>query len=421
MGLYEIGSLSTFMYQKDVLKIEPQTMQMLIGILAIPWCIKPVFGYICDDIIHRVKKVKYIIICSALIRFVLFTVLAHVVGISAPLFYSILFINSMCSLTENILSEYILVVSTKREHEQNPDSNANHLPIFFGFRAAGSLIGNFFGGRIIHHHGIATNFLISSMFPLIVICFAMFYQERPVGSNQAKKSLLEELDTIKQLLFRDKVLQMMLFIFFINLTPNFDVLFTFYLTDYLKLSMEDLSNFSTFATMCYIIGLFCYSFYLNRIDPKKFYIATNFALWIINLSFLAVVTKVLDNWGWDKRLFCMLSQGVYSFVAELNYMPILGIWCAVCPKNLEATSITLFTGLMNMSGNLSNYIGAFLMWVLNIHKENFDKMWIPVVIQSSYLLVAMMCVVCVKFPDPRTLSEEKADVTNELQPVEIVD
>lgn len=30
-------------------------------------------------------------------------------------------------------------------------------------------------------------------------------------------------------------------------------------------------------------------------------------------------------------------------------MPVIGIWIAISPKNLEATSITLFTGILNFS------------------------------------------------------------------------
>lgn len=52
----------------------------------------------------------------------------------------------------------------------------------------------------------------------------------------------------------------------------------------------------------------------------------------------------------------------------------------MCPNKLEATSITLFTGIMNFSDNLSNYWGSLLMWLLNINDKNYDKYWILLVI-----------------------------------------
>lgn len=41
-------------------------------------------------------------------------------------------------------------------------------------------------------------------------------------------------------------------------------------------------------------------------------------------------------------------------------MPILTMWCDICPDNLEGSAITLFTGLINISSNLSTYFGAFI-------------------------------------------------------------
>ena len=413
MGLYEIGSLPTFMYQKEILKINPESMQLIFGLIAIPWCIKPVFGYIFDEIIFRIKKTKYIIITSGIIRIIIFSIITHYT-VPAWVFYPLCFLMSMCQLAENISSEYKLVVSTKKENEANPDVQANHLPIFFGFRATGSLIGNFCGGRIIKYQSIHTAFFISSLFPFIVIAVALLYKERAENTSQPKKSFREEVNVMKQLIFRDKVLQMILFVCLIHLTPNFDVLYTFYMTDYLKFSTEDLANFSTFASICYINGLLCYSYFFKGVNPKKFFVTTNFFLWIMNISFLLVVLKILDQWGWDNKLFCMLSQGVYSFVAELNFMPILAIWCAVCPKNLEATSITLFTGLMNLSSNLSNYLGALFIWILNINKENYDGMWLPLVMQNSYLLLTMIGIMFVPFPDPREMNLDKPTEQIEL-------
>ena len=61
-------------------------------------------------------------------------------------------------------------------------------------------------------------------------------------------------------------------------------------------------------------------------------------------------------------------------------MPLLTIWCSFIPPNLEATSITLFTGLLNFSGNLSNYFGAFLSFILNVTKEHLEKLYILLII-----------------------------------------
>lgn len=76
--------------------------------------------------------------------------------------------------------------------------------------------------------------------------------------------------------------------------------------------------------------------------------------------------------GFNNKLFCFLNQGINSFISELNYLPIIAIWCSLSPDNLEATSITIFTGLMNLTTNISNYLGGFILWLLTINQKNVE-------------------------------------------------
>jgi len=334
-------------------------------------------------------------------------------------FYLLLFINTVNYLLENIIAEYILVCMTKDQNSHEGGTN-NQLPIYFGFRAGGSLIGGFFGGRIINSYGNQTAFMVASFVPFILLLGAIIYQENERNSRAHDRTFKEEFEIMKRLLLQDNVLQLILFICLINLTPNFDSLYTFYMTDYLKFSTEDLANFSAFATCCYIIGLVLYYYKLQNINPKNFYISTNFVLWVINLTFLLVVLEILQSWGVNVKMFCLLTQGASTFVAELNFMPILAIWCALCPKNLEGTSITLFTGLLNLSNNSALYFGSFLMWMINITETDYHRMWEPVVIQQVYLLVMIIGILFIEFPDPtknqpeeaQNLEEERVSIVN---------
>ena len=412
MGLHDFAALAAFMYQKQVLLLQPETMQMAFAIIAIPWCIKPVFGYLVDQLVRKVRYTKLIVVVAEMTRLMTLTFFSHY-DVGVFVFYSIVFINSLCSLFENIISEYILVKSSKRENERENKSNANHLPIFFGFRAVGTLIASIAGGRVVHFYSIKTAFMIASFFPLITVVASIFYRELPLKPMSESSDFYYELKMMKKLILRDKVLQMMIFVCLINMSPSFDTISTFYMTDRLGFTTEDLANFSTVSTVAYIIGLLCYSYFLKDIDPKKFFVSTNFVLWLINCSFLLVVTETLTKWGISNRMFCILTQGAYAFVSEINGMPILAIWCSICPKNLEATSITLFTGLMNLSCNLSNYFGVFIMWVMGISKQNLNRIWILIGIQNIYLLAIITAIIFVKFPNPTAKLQEEEEELKE--------
>lgn len=64
----------------------------------------------------------------------------------------------------------------------------------------------------------------------------------------------------------------------------------------------------------------------------------------------------------------------------MNFMPLLAIWCAICPKNLEATSITLFTGLINLAGSFSCYFGSLIQVIIGVNEKNLEEIWIPLII-----------------------------------------
>ena len=94
------------------------------------------------------------------------------------------------------------------------------------------------------------------------------------------------------------------------MTPSFDTLTTFYMTDKLKFSPTTLANFTTIGTLSYIIGLLLYSRYFLEVHPKKVFITTNFLYLLFNVTFLLVVFGFIEKWGMNNAFFCMFTSGV---------------------------------------------------------------------------------------------------------------
>lgn len=89
------------------------------GLISIPWCIKPVFGYFFDQIIQKYKKTKNIIIITSISRIIMFGILAHF-KVSVSVFFLLLLLINLAAMFENIVCEYLLLISTKRaNHESN--------------------------------------------------------------------------------------------------------------------------------------------------------------------------------------------------------------------------------------------------------------------------------------------------------------
>lgn len=415
-GFYDLAGLSFLYYQKDIYKLDPQFIQLFGALMLLPFGIKPVFGYISDAILNRIGKTKFVFMVTSSARVLIYSIFLTF-DLHIAVFYVLLFSVNLCQLFENIMCEYVLVVTTKKENQEKDGKSGNDLPIFFGFKCLGSLFGNFFGGRLIELYGLKFPFMITSIAPLIVIIVACIYNETKRATNEnAKRSVKEEVAIIKQLIFSNGIFGMLALICLINAAPSFEVLSTFYLIDVLKFSTSELANLSTFTTVCYLIGLTAYSQFFKHVNPKNFYLSTNFVYLTIRALFLLVVFKVIARLGLDEKLFCLLNYGATSFISELNFMPIIAIWCGVCPHNLEATAITVLTGLLNLSYGIGEYVGAFMCWTLGINKSNVDRIWLPLLIQCCYLSVGITAVMFVRFP---TASEIKKSDKNEANSEEI--
>lgn len=185
-----------------------------------------------------------------------------------------------------------------------------------------------------------------------------------------------------------------------RLSPNFSAMYTFYMTDFLKFNTRDLANFGAFGSICLVIGLIIYYYFLVGIKPAKLYKSTTIIIWFISLSFFLVVLNVVQTWGLDVKLFCMFSVGLTSLILELNIMPILAIWSELCPNNLEGLSITLITGMSNMGGILAEYLGGFIIWMMQFNKKDFSRVWILVTIENTYIFFLICAIFFIHFPEP---------------------
>ena len=399
-GLYDISNLGLLMYQKRTLLLSTSTIQLLSGVIDVPWAIKPVFGYAFDSMLKKIKRVKYIVYATSVVRLLVYLLLAYC-DMRASWFIILLMLNQISAVFENIIAEYCLVLDTQEKNRQTGSAANNELPIYFGARSLGQLIGTFLGGRIIEAYTNQTVFAVCIAFPLIALVAALSYKESRVCDRKPGRSVLAELRELSGIFKRDRVLLMVVFVCLMNTTPSFSTLNTFYLTDYLMFSTTTLANFNTFSVVSFLVGLLAYYFYFVKISPRPFYVLTSALLWVVEASFLLVVLEVIQGWGMSPKPFCFLNEGMNSLLTELQFMPVITIWIGLIPKNLEATAITFITGLTNLSKGLSDYSGAFVMWLMNVGEHNYNALWQLILVKLLYMLFILVGLLFIKFPKPQ--------------------
>ena len=154
------------------------------------------------------------------------------------------------------------------------------------------------------------------------------------------------------------------------------------------------------------MGVVWYYYFLVNIKPKSLFKITSVLNWFISLSFFLVVLEIIQKWGWNIKIFCLLSFGFGSLVTELNSLPIFAIWCGICPKNLEGLSITLITGISNISRIVGECLGSLIIYVMGFEKKDYKNLWKVVLIENIYMFFILFFVFCMKFPNVKLNKEE---------------
>lgn len=137
--------------------------------------IKPVFGFTFDHIIRYFPLKKHISHLTFVIKILCF-ILIIFVPLDKFSFYFIYMLLSIANVFINVYCEYLLVLSTK-EAIKETNNNENHLTIYYGYSSLGTIIGSFFGGRLLEKYGLMWNFHICNIFCVVGIIFGILYRE----------------------------------------------------------------------------------------------------------------------------------------------------------------------------------------------------------------------------------------------------
>ncbi len=89
--------------------------------------------------------------------------------------------------------------------------------------------------------------------------------------------------------------------------------------------------------------------------------------------------------GIPDHFFCICDSMIIQTVAEINTIPLLVLACRLCPKNIEGTMYALLMSVINLGSMFSYQFGGLFMWILNINSNNFENLYILIIITNLSL------------------------------------
>eukprot|EP00434_Breviolum_minutum_P001413 symbB.v1.2.001242.t1/scaffold63.1/size477159/13 len=129
--------------------------------------------------------------------------------------------------------------------------------------------------------------------------------------------------------------------------PHFSVLFynTF------------LGCLGSFATL---LGLYTYNRYSSEISYRRILIISNITFSVFHLADVVLFSRLNVKLGIPDYLFAFGNQSLGNVIFQWLWMPQVGLFSQLCPKDMEATMFALIVSCHNLGVAVSSALGAQL-------------------------------------------------------------
>lgn len=235
-------------------------------------------------------------------------------------------------------------------------------------------------------------------FPALVALMALNLQE---NRNEVLESrnIMSDFKQIGGVLMSPKIRNLLGIVMVLIMCPSIGSVFNFFLTERLHFRPQTMGEISFISSAAYLIGIQSLNTVFRAIPFKKFYIITTFMMTLCWLASLLLVERWNKYLGVSDEFFCLSNQALVNFLSELNFQPILGLGCRLCPPGLEGTTYSVFTAIFNTAFYFSTLFGSILTYVYGVTSKNFDNLSKLIIIQTIYSCLFGLLLFVIKFPD----------------------
>ncbi len=384
-GILGLARLAVSFFLKDELALSPAEVSAILGIVALPWIIKPVFGFVSDGIpIFGYRRRPYLVL-SGILGTLSWIALATVVHtpMGATLAISL---GSLSVAISDVIVDSLVVERARAESQASVGSLQS---LCWGTSALGSLITAYFSGFLLQHFSNRSVFLITASFPLIICAIAWLIAEVPVSDRPNISTLKHQLKQLRQAVSQKAIWLPAAFIFIWQATPTSDAAFFFFSTNELKFEPEFLGRVRLVTSIASLLGVWLFQRFLKTLPFRVIFGWSAVFSAVLGMTTLLLVTHTNRAWGIDDRWFSLGDSLILTVAGQIAYMPLLVLAARLCPPGVEATLFALLMSVSNLAGLIGYEIGAILMHWLGITETNFDRLWLLVVIANVSTLLPL--------------------------------
>jgi hypothetical protein len=128
---------------------------------------------------------------------------------------------------------------------------------------------------------------------------------------------------------------------------------------------------------------------------------------LLGMTTLLLVTHTNRALGIDDHWFSLGDSLILTVMGQIAFLPVLILSARLCPVGIEASLFALLMSIWNMSGLVSQEIGALLTHWLGVTETNFDNLWLLVVITNLSTLLPLPLIKWLPSTDPQSQEVKK--------------
>lgn len=393
-GLFGICRLALSFYYKDTLHLTPYDLTIISSISALPWIIKPLYGFVSDTFPLFGYKRKSYLALSGILSTISWIFLSNLTSLiengqidnTLSVYLSVFFVTlSSLGLAFSDVIVDAIVVNKSRDQEQAGALQS----ICWTSSSIGGIISAYFSGYLLQTYGTTFVFSLTALIPVIIIGASSLIQENKIEDfqkfdiNITKQQIKNIYDTIS----KKSVLYPLLFLIIWNITPSAGSSLFYYEVNELGFKPDFFGKLGLISSISSLLGIVIYNKKLKSIPLRDMFKWTCIIGTILGMLPIVLVTHMNRLIGIPDSWFAIMDSIVLSTFGQMTFMPILVLAANMCPPGVEGMLYATIMSVNNLSGSVGSLFGGIITRQMGITNDNFINLpWLLTITNLSGLI-----------------------------------
>lgn len=422
--------VSTMYYMKDEQKVQPSELQVYLGLLQLPWVIKPLWGLLTDTLpVLGYRRRPYFIFAGFLS---VTSMLALSIQRNLSLAFSLL---SLMGVSAGIAIAVVAIDACVTQNSISHPSLAGDMQSLCGFSSSiGALVGYSLSGFLVHLVGPKGVFGLLSVPAGLVILVGMMLKESRVHKFTHRGVNEKFLDVGKAmwtaLKFRDVWRPCLYMYLSLAVSLNIHEGMFYWYTDAKggpSFSQEVVGSIFSVGAVGSLSGVLIYQNWLKDHRFRDLLFWSQLLYGASGLLDLILVLRLNLKIGLPDYFFVVIDEAISMMIGRIKWQPLLVLSSKLCPAGIEGTFFALLMSIDHVGLLSSTWVGGLLLKFLKVTRTQFDNLWVAILIRSLMRIIPVFLLFLIPRSDPNLsilpeemLKMKKGDNTLESENTEMV-